>query len=70
MKVILIDNKDCKALVDKLMLDELDPLDMMVEDVVRIHNLPKIAVKSLAREMHRKFYYHVIQWLQAQGADV
>lgn len=59
MRAIIIQEKDCKALLDSLELEK--------------HN--KSAFKSKpdepwpAEEMHRRFHYVVVKWLQSQGSD-
>lgn len=59
MRAIIIQEKDCKALLDSLELEK--------------HN--DFAVKRkpdepwTAEEMHRRFHFVVVKWLQEQGSD-
>ncbi len=60
MRAIIIDNKDARALVDKLRLVSLRT------DHPNYENTGPLAMQ----EMHRLFHYEVVKWLQDQGADV
>jgi len=59
MRVILIEEKDALALVDRLKLVSLrkDHPNFTFNDETRIE------------EMHRLFHYEIVRWLQDQGAD-
>ena len=59
MRVILIEDKDARALLDSLKLE----LFSLSE-----HNKP--VADSLAGEIHRAFHYRVCVWLQEQGCEV
>ena len=58
MKQIVVDEKDIAALLDKLELTKF-----------RLKDNYQAEHASLAYEMHRKFHYEVVKFLQDQGAD-
>ena len=58
MKVIIISDKDCVALLDQLELKSLKANNIMPEKPMSVGDI------------HRAFHYVVVQWLQAQGADL
>lgn len=58
MRAIIIDDKDCKALVDKLKLEK------MRDDHP---NWEKPGEPLNIDAMHRVFHYEVVRWLQDQG---
>ncbi len=55
MRVIVIEEKDIRALVDKLELDKL-----------KIN--PHIG-QSTVDQIHRKFHYTVVNWAHEQGSS-
>ncbi len=58
MKAIIIEDKDCKALIDKLKLES------MRKDHINMENPGQpLTIES----MHRIFHYVVVGWLQQQG---
>ena len=60
MKAIIIEDKDAKALVDRLSLEKYI-----------VDQRPKYEPdKPQAEQMHRWFHMVVISWLQEQGASV
>ncbi len=59
MRVIIIEDKDAKALLDQLKLAQLDK-SLMRSD----------ANKATIDCIHRGFHYVVTKWLQDQGCDV
>jgi hypothetical protein len=60
MRAIIIDEKDCLALLDQLKLESLR----------KDHpNLEEPGKPLTISGMHRIFHYKVVQWLQDQGAD-
>lgn len=66
MRAIIIDDKDAKALVQQLALTKLQAphgTNLETSDGRR-------TVEQLADELHRKFHYVVVRWLQDQGASV
>ena len=61
MRAIIIDNKDAKALVDKLQLVALR----------KDHpNYESPGNPLTVEQMHNLFHYEVVSWLQEQGADL
>lgn len=61
MRAIIIDDKDAKALLDKLQLTKFTHRNGFREDASDEEKL---------REIHRWFHYVVCNWLQEQGATV
>lgn len=61
MRAIIIDDKDAKALVDKLKLESLR------KDHINMENPDNPLTME---QMHRIFHYQVVRWLQEQGARV
>lgn len=61
MRVIIIDEKDAIALVDKLQLTALR------KDHPNYENPGK---PLTVEQIHKIFHYEVVQWLQDQGANV
>jgi phage terminase large subunit GpA-like protein len=59
MRAIIIEDKDAKALLDKLKLVKFTELPMRSE-------ISKAAIDYT----HRQFHYVVTKWLQEQGCDV
>lgn len=59
MRVIIIEDKDAKALLDQLELKKF------MKSPLR----PDVS-KEVADEVHRRFHYVVTKWLQDQGCDV
>ena len=71
MRVILIEDKDAKALVDKLKLESLmfSPGGAVVMTAER-YKMTKVDLDQIVSEIHRKFHYEVVSWLQDQGAKL
>lgn len=69
MKAIIIEEKDSKALLDRLELQKFrkgDPhpgQQVSTSTAIGNHNLVTLG------DMHRWFHYVVTKWLQEQGAD-
>jgi hypothetical protein len=61
MRVIIIEDKDAKVL-----LQQLEFQSMYEKDLLR----RKISDATDISKMHRKFHYIVCKWLQEQGARV
>ena len=72
MRAIIIDDKDCKELVDKLSLTKYN-----IEHYSASHPdiFQKFVEKGLGREdfkfvidgIHRAFHYELVRWLQDNG---
>lgn len=60
MKAIIIEDKDCKALVELL---ELTALQLDPSMLLSGHPKEQMTVG----ELHRRFHFHVVRWLQEQG---
>ncbi len=58
MRVIIIEDKDVKTLVDRLELEKFDHISREANS-----ESPRV------REMHRWFHYVVTTWLHEQGAS-
>lgn len=72
MKAIIIDDKDCDALLDLLKLEKLEaPTRQQIELLIRRGtdgDWPlDMTAKSMSEEIHRIFHYRVTKWLQEQG---
>ncbi len=70
MRAIIIDDKDAKALLDKLKLESFRK-DCPTYGVVESdawHALPVAVRDKLTDDMHRRFHYVLCCWLQDQGA--
>lgn len=65
VRAIIIEEKDCRALLDRLKLEAFDGIgDRLPETLDRA-----TWQKATVNEIHRKFHYHVVHWLQDQGAS-
>lgn len=62
MRAIIIDDKDAKALLDKLELRRLRADNILM-------NTPPEGT-AMVDWIHRAFHYEVVRWLQEQGAEV
>lgn len=60
MRAIIIDDKDARALLDRLKLTVLQKEHFLRSDP---------ANPPTAEDIHRAFHYVVCRWLQEQGAD-
>lgn len=69
MRAIIIDDKDAKSLIDKLKLAEFEK---SVSWCVRQENMtdPGAICEEAYRNAHHWFLYHVVMWLQEQGARI
>lgn len=64
MKVIIIEDKDARALVKEL------EFQYMKEVGVLLHfNQDDVATKQTVADIHRAFHYVVVRWLQDQGCE-
>lgn len=61
MRAIIIDDKDARALLDKLELAAMNK-----DNILRSDYTKPVTVEDI----HRAFHYVVVRWLQEQGADV
>lgn len=66
MRAIIIDDKDAKALLDKLKLESLENYCTRTSE---IYGISPEARKAFLEEVHRRFHYVVCTWLQQQGAS-
>lgn len=71
MRVIIIEDKDAKALMNELSLTAMDHslgcVDQIMQDAWQ--SLPTGLRKEIVEKVHGKFVYRVVGWLQAQGAN-
>lgn len=67
MKAIIFEDKDGKALLDKLKLESLENYCTVTAE---IHGISKEGHKAMVTEIHRRFHYVVCTWLREQGANV
>lgn len=72
MRAIIIDDKDCKALLDKLKLESHrgDCPTYGIEQSAAWQTIPESTRTQFISDMHRRFHYVVCCWLQDQGAKV
>ena len=61
MRAIIIEDKDAKALLDKLELTALRDGNFLRSDYTK---------PPTVDDIHRAFVHVVVRWLQEQGADV
>lgn len=60
MRAIIIEDKDCHALVDKLSLVNLET---RMRRVLSGRDIDPLEIDAI----HRLFHYEVVMWLQDQG---
>jgi hypothetical protein len=65
MRAIIIDDKDCKDVLDKLKLEKLDGRSQFIS--VEIQEKFPNEIEIIRNELHRRFHYVVCSWLQEQG---
>ena len=65
MRAIIIDDKDCTALLDSLKLESFQENTQFISVEIR-EKFPN-EMKIIRQELHRKFHYIVCRWLQDQG---
>lgn len=65
MRAIIIDDKDCTALLDSLKLESFQGDSQFISVEIR-EKFPN-EMKIIKQELHRKFHYIVCRWLQDQG---
>lgn len=65
MLAIIIQDKDAKALLDKLKLASFDDYCCRISEIFGISSEGR---KAMVEEIHRRFHYVVTCWLQEQGA--
>jgi hypothetical protein len=72
MRAIIIDDKDAKALLTKLQMEGMRTsiTAYCTQSMDAWHALPEQTRKTIVEALHRKFHYHVTDWLQEQGAKV
>jgi hypothetical protein len=61
MRVILIEDKDSRALLDSLKLESLTASFRLNSEMSK---------QEVIDTLHRAFHYRVCVWLQEQGCDV
>lgn len=72
MRAIIIDDKDARALLDKLQLASFEKSlgGYGVREQEAWHGLPESMREEIIRRVHGRFHYVVCTWLQEQGARV
>jgi hypothetical protein len=72
MRVIIIDDKDARALLDRLELRSFEKLfpGFGVAQHDAWNALPNAIRDELISNMHKRFHFVVCSWLQEQGASV
>lgn len=70
MKVIVIEDKDGRALLDSLELKKLQCREDVFGRTAFNKKLTERERRAIVSEIHGSFHYHVCRWLQAQGVDV
>jgi hypothetical protein len=66
MRAIIIDKKDCDALLDKLKITNFESKhywDMFCDD----NKIPRNVIEELFNKVHGRFVYDVVGWLNSQG---
>lgn len=58
MRIITFEEKDALALLDQLRLESLDATHRW-----------ETKDRQLVSDIHRAFHFHVVRWLQQQGAS-
>jgi hypothetical protein len=71
MRAIIIDDKDARALMDRLSLESFnrDLGGYGVEENEAWGALPEGVRKEIIRRVHGRFHYRVTNWLHEQGAN-
>lgn len=65
MKAIIIEDKDARALLDSLQLEKVT-----AKQAINTESLEgRKTLDELIQEVHVRFHYMVVRWLQEQGAD-
>jgi hypothetical protein len=69
MRAIIVDDKDCRALVEKLELGKMqyEKLGVFDPTVAGQNITERNHCKAVVDAVHSKFHYIVIRWLQDQG---
>ncbi len=66
MRVIVIDDKDALALLDRLKLTTFEDYCCRTSE---IYDIGADARKAMVEEIHRRFHFVVSSWLREQGAN-
>ena len=71
MKIIMFQEHEANHLLDKLKLESLekDINTYCIESYEKWKEIPESSRKWIIEQLHRKFHYHVVKWLQDQGAS-
>jgi hypothetical protein len=72
VRAIIIDDKDARALLDRLKLESFEKSlgGYGVNEHEAWHGLPLSMREEIIRRIHGRFHYVVCDWLQDQGAKV
>lgn len=72
MRAIIIDDKDAKALLDKLKLESFDKSlgGYGISENEAWNGLPVSMRQEIIRRIHGRFHFVVCTWLQDEGAKV
>lgn len=66
MRAIIVDEKDVLAFLDQLKLATFDDYCGRTSE---IYGISVEVRKAMVEEIHRRFHYVVVRWLQEQGAS-
>jgi len=72
VRAIIIDDKDAKALLDKLKLESFEKSlgSYGIQEHEAWNGIPSSIREEIIRRVHGRFHYVVCCWLQEQGAKV
>lgn len=72
MRAIIIDDKDSRALLDRLKLESFERNNLGgygVSEAEAWCALPESTRRAIVERIHGRFHYVVTSWLQEQGAS-
>lgn len=71
MRAIIIDDKDARALLDQLRLEqfEVPRSGGTIANLAASAGVPDAVLRQIVSDVHRRFHYVVTGWLQEQGAS-
>ena len=73
MRAIIIDDKDCKSLLEKLELQKTPDRNRTFNEInlgEEWMKLPESTRDAIIQRIHARFHYVVCLWLQDQGGEV
>lgn len=76
MKAIIIQDHDCKALIEKLQLEKLKDRPTVFipgatpEQVEQFNKVYGRWIQDVKNDLYSSFHFVVVRWLQEQGANL